>query len=75
MQGQAYGTRMLGATGDSSMLGGKLNWNNVNKDASAALEITKQIHGHTNVSCRGWNKNEIRYMNMERKSKSNLLAI
>ncbi|XP_013139616.1 PREDICTED: gloverin-like [Papilio polytes] len=49
LQGQAYGTRVLGATGDSSLLGGKLNWNNVNKDANAAIEITKQIHGHTNV--------------------------
>ncbi|CAG5052504.1 unnamed protein product [Parnassius apollo] len=49
LEGQAYGTRVLGPNGDSSSLGGKLDWNNVNKDARATLEITKQIHGPTNL--------------------------
>ncbi|XP_068624158.1 gloverin-like [Battus philenor] len=49
LEGQAYGKRVLGQTGDSSFFGGKLDWNNVNKDAKATVELTKQIHGPTNV--------------------------
>lgn len=50
MRGEAYGSRVLGATGDNSYLGGKLDWNNVNKNAQATLELNKQIGGRTNVS-------------------------
>ncbi|XP_023937663.2 gloverin [Bicyclus anynana] len=47
LTGEAYGTRVLGPTGDASLLGGKLNWNNAAKDAAANFELTKQIHGRT----------------------------
>ncbi|CAK1589590.1 unnamed protein product [Parnassius mnemosyne] len=49
LEGQAHGTRVLGPNGDTSSFGGKLDWNNVNKDARATIELTKQIHGPTNL--------------------------
>ncbi|XP_045455142.1 gloverin-like [Melitaea cinxia] len=49
LKGEAYGSRVLGATGDNSYLGGKLDWNNVNKNAQATFELTKQIGGRTNA--------------------------
>ncbi|XP_069355578.1 gloverin-like [Maniola hyperantus] len=45
LNGQVYGTRVLGAAGDSSHLGGGLNWQNPN--AAASLDISRQIHGGT----------------------------
>ncbi|XP_061384732.1 gloverin-like [Danaus plexippus] len=45
LNAQAYGTRVLGPTGDSSNLGGALNWKNPN--AAASFDISKQIHGGT----------------------------
>ncbi|XP_034826221.1 gloverin-like [Maniola hyperantus] len=47
LTGEAYGARVLGPNGDSSFLGGKVNWNNAAKDAEANLELTRQIHGRT----------------------------
>nr|XP_049705925.1 gloverin [Helicoverpa armigera] len=41
LQGQAYGSRVLGAYGDSTSLGGKLDWNNDN--AKASLDVYKDI--------------------------------
>ncbi|CAH2098343.1 unnamed protein product [Euphydryas editha] len=49
LKGEAYGSRVLGAAGDNSYLGGKLDWNNVNKNAQATLELNKQIGGRTNA--------------------------
>ncbi|XP_013168697.1 PREDICTED: gloverin-like [Papilio xuthus] len=48
LDGQAYGTRVLGPYGDSSHLGGALNWRNDN--AAASLDVSKMIHGPTSVS-------------------------
>lgn len=48
LDGTAYGTRVLGANGASSHLGGSLNWQNSN--AAANLDISKQIHGPSSVS-------------------------
>ncbi|XP_045762959.1 gloverin-like [Maniola jurtina] len=45
LNGQVYGTRVLGAAGDSSHFGGGLNWQNPN--AAASLDISRQIHGGT----------------------------
>ncbi|CAG9568609.1 unnamed protein product [Danaus chrysippus] len=45
LNAQAYGTRVLGPAGDSSHLGGALNWKNPN--AAASFDISKQIHGGT----------------------------
>ncbi|XP_052751020.1 gloverin-like [Galleria mellonella] len=56
LEGQAYGTRVLGADGGTSNLGGRLDWSN--KDAKAALDISKQIGGRTSVTATGsgvWN--------------------
>ncbi|XP_068623997.1 gloverin-like [Battus philenor] len=48
LDGQAYGTRVLGPNGDSSHLGGALNWKDSN--AAASFDISKQIHGPTSMS-------------------------
>ncbi|CAH2268338.1 gloverin-like [Pararge aegeria] len=45
MDAQVYGTRVLGSAGDSTHLGGALNWQNPN--AAASLDISRQIHGGT----------------------------
>ncbi|XP_050356625.1 gloverin-like [Nymphalis io] len=50
LKGEAYGSRVLGANGDNSYLGGKLDWANANKNAEATLELTKQIGGRTNAA-------------------------
>ncbi|CAG4944953.1 unnamed protein product [Parnassius apollo] len=47
LDGQVYGTRVLGPYGDSSHLGGALNWQNSN--AAASLEASKQIHGPDSI--------------------------
>ncbi|CAG4944959.1 unnamed protein product [Parnassius apollo] len=47
LDGQVYGTRVLGPYGDSSHLGGALNWQNPN--AAASLEVSKQIHGPDSI--------------------------
>nr|XP_032521717.1 gloverin-like [Danaus plexippus plexippus] len=54
LNAQAYGTRVLGPAGDSSHLGGALNWKNPN--AAASFDISKQIHGGTSVSTSTFNK-------------------
>ncbi|XP_022837649.1 gloverin-like isoform X4 [Spodoptera litura] len=51
LQGQAYGSRVLGPAGDSSILGGKLNWNNNN--ARATLDVHKEIGRGSGVSLTG----------------------
>ncbi|XP_049881116.1 gloverin-like [Pectinophora gossypiella] len=43
LDGQVHGTRVLGPYGDSSHMGGGLNWQNSN--AAASLDYNKQIHG------------------------------
>ncbi|CAH2058085.1 unnamed protein product, partial [Iphiclides podalirius] len=48
LDGQAYGTRVLGPYGDSSHLGGALNWHDSN--AAASLDVSKQIHGPTSIN-------------------------
>ncbi|KAJ8708765.1 hypothetical protein PYW08_010147 [Mythimna loreyi] len=53
LQGEGYGTRVLGAGGDSSILGGKLNWNNANENVRAGLDIQKEIGGHSNMRLTG----------------------
>nr|ABG72699.1 gloverin-like protein [Antheraea mylitta] len=56
LEGQAYGTRVLGAAGDSTNFGGRLDWSN--KNANAALDVSKQIGGRPNLSATGsgvWN--------------------
>ncbi|XP_073961141.1 gloverin-like [Choristoneura fumiferana] len=56
LEGQAHGTRVLGPNGDSSLLGGTLNFSN--KNAEAALDVSKQIGGPTSISATGagkWN--------------------
>ncbi|XP_072946509.1 gloverin-like [Epargyreus clarus] len=50
LKGEAYGSRVLGATGDTSHLGGKLDWSNAAKTADAALHVNKQFGGATSVS-------------------------
>ncbi|XP_041977066.1 gloverin-like [Aricia agestis] len=45
LTGGVSGTRVLGPYGDSSHLGGGLNWQNSN--AAASLDVSKQIHGPT----------------------------
>ncbi|CAH1641757.1 unnamed protein product [Spodoptera littoralis] len=51
LQGQAYGSRVLGANGDSTNLGGQLHWSNDN--ARAALDVHKQIGGGSGMSLNG----------------------
>ncbi|KAJ8708769.1 hypothetical protein PYW08_010151 [Mythimna loreyi] len=53
LQGEGYGTRVLGAGGDSSILGGKLNWNNANQNVRAGLDVHKQIGGHSGMKLTG----------------------
>ncbi|KAJ8708411.1 hypothetical protein PYW07_010536 [Mythimna separata] len=53
LQGEGYGTRVLGAGGDSSILGGKLNWNNANENVRAGVDIQKEIGGHSNMRLTG----------------------
>ncbi|KAJ8708768.1 hypothetical protein PYW08_010150 [Mythimna loreyi] len=53
LQGEGYGTRVLGAGGDSSILGGKLNWNNANENVRAGVDIHKEIGGHSGVKLTG----------------------
>ncbi|CAK1547666.1 unnamed protein product [Leptosia nina] len=48
LNGQVSGTRVLGPYGDSSHMGGGLNWQNSN--AAASLDVSKQIHGPTSWS-------------------------
>ncbi|XP_026497749.2 gloverin-like [Vanessa tameamea] len=45
LDGQMYGSRVLGPDGGSSHFGGGLNWKNPN--AAASLDISRQIHGGT----------------------------
>ncbi|KAH9635253.1 hypothetical protein HF086_001909 [Spodoptera exigua] len=47
----AYGSRVLGANGDSSNLGGQLHWSNDN--ARAALDVHKQIGGRSGMTLNG----------------------
>nr|WJG69169.1 gloverin 1 [Dioryctria sylvestrella] len=56
LEGQAYGTRVLGPNGGSSDFGGRLDW--ADKNAKAALDVNKQIGGGTHVTGTGsgvWN--------------------
>nr|XP_049705926.1 gloverin [Helicoverpa armigera] len=56
LQGQAYGSRVLSPYGDSSNLGGRLDWSNPN--AKAGLDVHKQIGGGSGMKLSGdgvWN--------------------
>ncbi|XP_075986200.1 gloverin-like [Anticarsia gemmatalis] len=51
LEGQAYGSRVLSPYGDSSNLGGKLNWSNDN--ARLGADLQKQIGGRTGLTVTG----------------------
>nr|WGJ79125.1 gloverin [Hyphantria cunea] len=56
LQGQAYGSRSLGAYGDSTSMGGKLDWSNNN--ARLGADINKEIGGRSGMTVTGegqWN--------------------
>ncbi|CAH0714945.1 unnamed protein product, partial [Brenthis ino] len=45
LNGQVYGTHVLGPAGDSSSFGGALNWKDPH--AAASFDISKQVHSGT----------------------------
>ncbi|KAM3962185.1 gloverin-like [Aphomia sociella] len=47
LTGTAYGTRVLSPYGNSNHLGGRLDWQN--KHTSAALDVSRQMHGPTSI--------------------------
>ncbi|KAG6460579.1 hypothetical protein O3G_MSEX012084 [Manduca sexta] len=51
LTGQGYGSRVLGPYGDSTNFGGRLDW--ANKNANAALDVTKSIGGRTGLTASG----------------------
>ncbi|XP_063897288.1 gloverin-like [Helicoverpa armigera] len=51
LEGQGYGSRVLGATGDSSVFGGKLNWSNDN--ARATADVHKEVGGASGMTVTG----------------------
>ncbi|RVE45572.1 hypothetical protein evm_009769 [Chilo suppressalis] len=56
LQGQAYGSRVIGPNGDTSSFGGRLDFSD--KNSQAALDVNKPIGGRTSVTATGsgvWN--------------------
>nr|WGO77590.1 gloverin [Lymantria dispar] len=51
LQGQAYGSRVLGPYGDSSSFGGKLDWSNDN--AKLGADIHREIGGRSGMTVTG----------------------
>ncbi|XP_048487396.1 gloverin isoform X2 [Plutella xylostella] len=51
LQREAYGSRVLGATGDSSHVGGALDYSS--KHASGSVDVSRQIGGVTSLQAEG----------------------
>ncbi|CAB3245057.1 unnamed protein product [Arctia plantaginis] len=54
LEGQAYGSRVLGPNGGKSLMGGKLDWSNDNAKVSA--DINKEIGGRSGLTVTGEGK-------------------